>query len=156
MSILHLQGRYLPGETAEQWRGEGYCERMVMSPELLANLPSYTITSMVASKRLEKEKEDEANDSNNDVSGVGSACSYYNAWICLTHACILRASLISHQKFFCHFLGRTQFRVKMDNKSRLLEIMQKTRLEYENGDISFEEIDWSIRVSACKQVAGLT
>jgi hypothetical protein len=28
-----------------------------------------------------------------------------------------------------------------------MEIMQKTRLEYENGDISFEEIDASIRVS---------
>lgn len=33
-----------------------------------------------------------------------------------------------------------------------MEIMQKTRLEYENGDISFEEIDRSIRVSANRDI----
>lgn len=75
ISILHLQGRYMPGETAEQWRGEGFCERMVMSPELLNNLPSYTITSMVASKRLEMEKGDLVEELKDGVSGVGVACA---------------------------------------------------------------------------------
>ena len=35
----------------------------------------------------------------------------------------------------------------MDNKSHATEIMQKTRLALENGDVSFEEIDSAIRVS---------
>jgi hypothetical protein len=30
----------------------------------------------------------------------------------------------------------------------MMEIMQKTRLQYENGDIPFEEIDEAVRVSA--------
>jgi hypothetical protein len=40
-----------------------------------------------------------------------------------------------------------QNRIKVENKSHLTEMMQKTRLEYENGDISMEEIDGAIRVS---------
>ena len=35
----------------------------------------------------------------------------------------------------------------MENKSHATEIMQKTRLELENGDISDQEIDDAIRVS---------
>jgi hypothetical protein len=35
----------------------------------------------------------------------------------------------------------------MENKSHATEIMQKTRIELENGDISGQEIDDSIRVS---------
>jgi hypothetical protein len=55
ISILHLQGRYVPGETAEQWRGEGYCEPLPLN-DLLERLPHYTITAMVGSKRMENEK----------------------------------------------------------------------------------------------------
>jgi hypothetical protein len=72
MSILHLQGRYLPGETAEQWRGEGYCERMVLTKEMLKRLPSYTITSMIASKRLEKEKGNQVHELRDGISGVSN------------------------------------------------------------------------------------
>jgi hypothetical protein len=54
VAILHLQGRYMPGEQAEQWRGEGYCERIPLD-ELIELLPHFTITSMVSSKRIEKE-----------------------------------------------------------------------------------------------------
>lgn len=70
LSILHLQGRYMPGETAEQWRGEGYCQRMVLTEDLLNKLPSYTITSMVASKRMEKEKGSQVEELNDGISGV--------------------------------------------------------------------------------------
>jgi hypothetical protein len=55
VSVLHLQGRYVPGGTAEQWRGEEYCEQLSLY-DLLERLPHYTITSMVGSKRIEKEK----------------------------------------------------------------------------------------------------
>ena len=61
MSILHLQGRYVPGETAEQWRGEGFCEVMPL-PEILEQLPHYTITAMLSSKRVEKEKASNGSD----------------------------------------------------------------------------------------------
>jgi hypothetical protein len=56
ISILHLQGRYMPGETAEQWRGEGVCERVPLD-NLIDRLPHYTITAMVSTKRIEDEKE---------------------------------------------------------------------------------------------------
>mmetsp|Transcript_18655 Transcript_18655/g.45054 ORF Transcript_18655/g.45054 Transcript_18655/m.45054 type:complete len:271 (+) Transcript_18655:91-903(+) len=106
LSFLHLQGRYMPGETAEQWRGEGVCERMpVLEEDILKKLPSYTVVSMVASKRLENEK-----------AGTVEAASD-------------------------SFDGRT----KVDSKAHLTEVMQKTRIEYENGDISMEEIDGAIR-----------
>lgn len=49
--------------------------------------------------------------------------------------------------FFPIFFDTPQSRLKVENKSRLMEIMQQTRLQFENGDISFEEIDRSIRVS---------
>ena len=55
LAILHLQGRYVPGETAEQWRGEGHCKRLPLD-DMLGRLPHYTITGMVSSKRIEKEK----------------------------------------------------------------------------------------------------
>jgi hypothetical protein len=70
VSVLHLQGRHLPGETAEQWRGEGFCERVVLTKEMVQKLPSYTITSIVASKRMEKEKGDVVEELNDGVSGV--------------------------------------------------------------------------------------
>ena len=54
LAILHLQGRYLPGETAEQWRGEGTCERLPLD-ELMDLLPHYTVAAMVSSKRIETE-----------------------------------------------------------------------------------------------------
>jgi hypothetical protein len=69
ISILHLQGRYMPGETAEQWRGEGFCERLPLD-DLLERLPHYTITAMVSSKRIEKEKGELANELHEGVSGV--------------------------------------------------------------------------------------
>lgn len=34
----------------------------------------------------------------------------------------------------------------MENKSHMIEIMQKTRIELENGDITDEEKDEAIRV----------
>jgi hypothetical protein len=40
-----------------------------------------------------------------------------------------------------------QDRLAMESKSHTTEIMQKTRIELENGDISSEEISESIRVS---------
>jgi hypothetical protein len=55
LSILHMQGRYVPGETAEQWRGEGICEVRPLD-EILDLLPHYTIVAMLSSKRIEKEK----------------------------------------------------------------------------------------------------
>ena len=54
VAILHLQGRYMPGEIAEQWRGEGHCERLPLD-DFMDFMPNYTIASMVSSKRIEKE-----------------------------------------------------------------------------------------------------
>jgi hypothetical protein len=66
ISMLHLQGRYVPGETAEQWRGDGYCERLPLK-DLLERLPHYTITAMVGAKRIEQEKGKNVNDGVSEV-----------------------------------------------------------------------------------------
>jgi hypothetical protein len=55
MSILLSQGKYVPGEKAEQWRGEGHAEKIPLS-QLLDKIPRYTITNMVATKRFAAER----------------------------------------------------------------------------------------------------
>jgi hypothetical protein len=42
----------------------------------------------------------------------------------------------------------------MENKSHATEIMQKTRIALENGEVSVAEQDESIRVSSCNKVVG--
>ena len=54
VSILNVQGKYKPGESATQWRGDGHCEKIPLE-DLLLCLPHYTITGMVVSKRIEQE-----------------------------------------------------------------------------------------------------
>eukprot|EP00526_Cylindrotheca_closterium_P019654 CAMPEP_0113635018 /NCGR_PEP_ID=MMETSP0017_2-20120614/18244_1 /TAXON_ID=2856 /ORGANISM="Cylindrotheca closterium" /LENGTH=234 /DNA_ID=CAMNT_0000545761 /DNA_START=162 /DNA_END=866 /DNA_ORIENTATION=+ /assembly_acc=CAM_ASM_000147 len=55
LSILHLQGRYMPGETVEQWRGEGVCETRPLN-EIIDKLPTYSLVAMLSSKSIEHEK----------------------------------------------------------------------------------------------------
>ena len=69
ISILHLQGRYVPGEKAEQWRGEGHCRRLALD-EFVNQLPHYTINAMLSSKRIEEEKGNIVTDLDDRVSGV--------------------------------------------------------------------------------------
>jgi hypothetical protein len=85
VAILHLQGRYMPGETAEQWRGEGCCERIPLD-DLIGLLPHYTIASMVTSKRVENETPEMLPDSNSGVR-LGSFLTFTSAVLqkCLAH-----------------------------------------------------------------------
>ena len=94
VAFLHQQGRFVPGENAEQWRGEGHCEQLNLG-EVLDLVPHFVVTSMVASSRIAAEESAAA--SNDGVS---------------------------------------QGRLAMLSKSHVTEIMQKTRVELENGDIS--------------------
>jgi len=54
VSILNLQGKYKPGESATQWRGDGHCEKIPLE-DLLHCLPHYSVTGMVVAKRIEQE-----------------------------------------------------------------------------------------------------
>lgn len=54
MSILVQTGRYIPGESAEQWRGEGHCEALPLT-DIIEVVPDYTVSHMVASRRIELE-----------------------------------------------------------------------------------------------------
>jgi hypothetical protein len=112
ISFLHTQGRHLPGEISEQWRGEGRCEELKLS-DVLDLIPHYTLTSMVGSRRLKLEKETRENleELTKDVSPE---------------------------------------RLALLNKSHFTEIVQKTRVELENGDISLEELDQSIHAFRLK------
>lgn len=50
VSLLHTQGRFVPGESAEQYRGEGTCVSIPLA-ELQDTLPVFTLTGMMASRR---------------------------------------------------------------------------------------------------------
>lgn len=112
ISFLHTQGRHLPGETSEQWRGEGRCEELKLV-DVLDLIPHFTLTSMVGSRRLkmEKTKSDGLEEMTKDVSPE---------------------------------------RLALLNKSHFIEVVQKTRVELENGDISLEELDQSVQAFRLK------
>lgn len=56
---------------------------------------------------------------------------------------LLEASMLNlHKSHFLH----VQERVLMKDKSHFTEIIQQTRIELENGDISYQELESSIRV----------
>lgn len=55
VAILHQQGRFLPGESAEQWRGEGRCDELKLG-DVLDLIPHHVVTSIVASSRISAEK----------------------------------------------------------------------------------------------------
>lgn len=105
IAVLHSQGKYLPGEKSEQWRGEGHCAELPLS-RVLDLIPHWTITSLVGSKRLANEYKDHPELLHESVSGE---------------------------------------RNEMLNKSHSTEVMQKTRIELENGDVSQEELEGCIR-----------
>eukprot|EP00980_Cylindrotheca_fusiformis_P024493 scaffold11961_cov122-Cylindrotheca_fusiformis.AAC.5 len=105
LSLLYMQGRYVPGESAEQWRGEGSCQKQPLS-EVLEVLPHYTMVAMIGSKRIELEK-------GNNVDELRE--------------------------------GVSEKRLAMQNKSHTIEVLQRTRMEMENGEITDEEKDNSIR-----------
>ena len=54
VSLLVQTGRYVYGETAEQWRAEGHCEVLPLT-DIVDALPEYTVTHMVAARRLREE-----------------------------------------------------------------------------------------------------
>jgi len=98
VAMLHQQGKFLPGEHAEQWRAEGACTEIDLG-DVLDLIPHFTVTSMVASSRIAAEKSSEAG-----AEGVSDG------------------------------------RLAMQSKSHLTEVMQKTRIELENGDVSLNEL----------------
>jgi hypothetical protein len=57
IAILQTQGRHMPGELAEQWRGEGHCKKIPLD-DLVMVLPQYTTASMLSSRRIEKGNSD--------------------------------------------------------------------------------------------------
>lgn len=133
VSILHSHGKYLPGEKAEQWRADGHCEKIPLM-EILDKVPSYTITSMVASKRIAMEDHEKS-----EVRIIMYCAS-----------CVLLHKHYVFRMLTTRFLNsRTcieQDRVLMKDKSHFTEIIQRTRIELENGDISQQELESSIRV----------
>lgn len=69
VATLYSIGKYIPGESAEQWRGEGHCEKLPLT-DVLHCLPNYTVTGMLVSKRIEQENLDRMEDLHDDVSPV--------------------------------------------------------------------------------------
>lgn len=81
LSVLYTQGKYVPGQSSEQWRGEGHCEKIDLD-EVLHCIPHYTITGMVVSKQIEME---EMQKKNNELQGnvsVVSTVTYFCAKKC--------------------------------------------------------------------------
>lgn len=81
VSILYSQGKYKAGNTAEQWRGDGLLEKIPLS-DILHCLPHYTVTGMVVSKRMEKERQEQDLQAADDSVSVVRVCGYcYAAYI---------------------------------------------------------------------------
>ena len=100
ISFLHTQGRYLPGEKAEQWRGHGVC-RSVPLATVLDLVPHFTITSMVGSRRVTHELAETPHDK--DVSeGHLAIASKVRSKIVLFIVSIvsIRQRTFSHSLFF--------------------------------------------------------
>lgn len=106
LSFLHTQGNFLPGQAAEQWRGEGLGLVLPLT-EVLSEVPHFVITSMVGSQRIAREST--------------------NGW-----------PVDSDD-------APTAPRSSVANRSHLTEVMQKTRLELENGEVTIEELNECIR-----------
>eukprot|EP00977_Amphora_coffeiformis_P017928 scaffold6026_cov163-Amphora_coffeaeformis.AAC.8 len=113
LSFLHTQGHFLPGQSAEQWRGEGLCIVLPLS-EVISEVPHFVITSMVGSKRIARESTSgwPVDDKGGDSGGSGDAPTN---------------------------------RSSVANRSHLTEVMQKTRLELENGEVTIEELNECMR-----------
>uniref|UniRef100_A0A7S4VZY1 Uncharacterized protein n=2 Tax=Ditylum brightwellii TaxID=49249 RepID=A0A7S4VZY1_9STRA len=100
-SILYTMGKYKPGETMEQWRGEGYSQELGLQ-EILDCVPHYTIVEMIASQRGRLELQDEIKEEPVDE------------------------------------------RTAIHRRTRFMELVQRTRVAFENGDIDMEEIEQSL------------
>lgn len=117
LSFLYTQGLFLPGQSAEQMRGEGLCLALPLA-EVIAEIPHFVITSMVGSTRIAAEGrkgwpvDEEQAEAAAPTEPVSEASSH---------------------------------RSPVENRSHLTEIMQKTRLELENGDVTLEELNECIR-----------
>lgn len=53
-AFVYQEGKFLPGQSAEQWRGEGVCEEIPLA-QVVDLIPSFTATSMIASCRIAAE-----------------------------------------------------------------------------------------------------
>ena len=116
LSLLHTQGHFLPGESAEQWRGEGRCVALDLTKKedqkLLQIVPLHTLTSMLGSRRLQLEQQQQQqqqqqqNDQNKQVGDEVEE-------------------------------ERTALKKQ---KSHLTELLQRTRLELEQGAVSPQEL----------------
>jgi hypothetical protein len=129
VAILHAHGKYVPGQQAEQWRADGKVSPIALD-EVLHKVPHYTITGMVASTRIGKEL-----DKHPKVSRL----------VCVLLTCRLLSRGLTGVFLYCTVMC-FQERVEFKDKSHLTEIMQQTRIELENGDISDKELEESISV----------
>lgn len=59
LSFLFTVGKYLPGQTIQQWRSQGLCEPIRLK-EIIDHVPPFTIVEMVASVRANKEGDSRA------------------------------------------------------------------------------------------------
>jgi hypothetical protein len=123
LAFLHTQGQFLPGQSAEQWRGEGKCVTLPLT-EVLDEVPHFVITSMVGSNRIAAQNGNSTSgwpvDEDNKTGGTESVTDTSD-------------------------VEPTRLRESVSNRSRLTEVFQKTRVELENGDVTIEELDASIQ-----------
>lgn len=97
VSFLYTDGKYKPGHKVTQWRGEGVCKKIPLE-DVLAYVPEYTLTEVVASCRARK------------------------------------------------FFDNTSERLCIQGtKSKFIEIVQQTRADLANSQISLEELNQSLQ-----------
>lgn len=109
VSFLHTQGQFLPGQSAEQWRGEGQCVTLDLK-EIIHLVPPFTVTSLVGSRRLLKGKQEQE-----------------------------EAAISSKNTADEHLVSAERAAVGT-SKSHLVEVIQRTKYQLENGEIEMDEL----------------
>lgn len=69
VSFLYTEGKYLPGQTVQQWRAQGVCSPIRLV-EVLQYAPTSTIVEMVASVRANKEGDESHGKDDMDASHI--------------------------------------------------------------------------------------
>jgi hypothetical protein len=109
VSMLYTSGHFTPGDTEEQWRGEGKVEEIPIK-DLVSVVPTYSLVGILASKR--------AQDELHKVEDIVSSSPLD--------------------------LETEVHRTRIEKHSKFIELVQKTRADLENGNVSPDELEDSI------------
>ena len=153
VALLHTKGKFVPGHSTEQWRFEGSnCIDLPRDKdweEIFNHIPPFTVISLVGSQRLleqrrrlakeqqqrkEEEQEKKKKTANNNKKDDNDIDDENN-----------EEGEISWSADDADTIELPNRPSLDDSRSHMIEIMQQTRQELDNGQISMNELQECIR-----------